>query len=75
MSTPQPDEWEDIVIWDEAYFLSVARELVHNAFLARKAGDAKLCSTYATKALNTLSDCEAAYPKAAQALRESLEKL
>jgi hypothetical protein len=73
--TIQADEWEDVIIWDQAHILSVARELVHNAFLARKDGNFRLCSSYASKALDTLSDCEAEYPKAVKALRDSLEKL
>ncbi len=69
------DKWEDVTIWDQAAILNCAKELVHNAFLARQAGNFRLCSSYATKALDTLGDCEAEYPKAVAALRSSLERL
>jgi hypothetical protein len=71
----QKDVWEDIVVWDQAALLELARENVHNAFLARKAGNFKECTTYASKALDTLNHCEEGYPKAVAALRDSLEKL
>lgn len=68
-------EWEDVQIWDQAAILNCAKELVHNAFLARQAGNVRLCSSYATKALDTLGDCEQEYPSAVAALRASLERL
>ena len=69
------DEWEDVVIWDQGAILAQARECVHNAFIARQAGDFRLCSSYATKALDALGDCEEEYPHAVAALRGSLERL
>ena len=69
------ENWEDVTIWDQGAILSCARELVHNAFLARKAGNFVLCSSYATKALDTLSDCEEEYPHAVEVLRDSLSRL
>ncbi len=73
--TSNEDEFNEIVIWDTSAILGCAKELVHNAFIARKAGDVRLCSSYATKALDTLADCERDFPNAVAALRGSLERL
>lgn len=69
------EEFNDIVVWDTSAILSCAKELVHNAFIARQAGNVRLCSSYATKALDTLADCENDFPNAVAALRGSLERL
>ncbi len=65
----------NILKYDTYELLSIAKELVHNAFLARKAGNGVLCSSYASKALDTLSECEQEHPRAVSALRSSLELL
>lgn len=71
----QNDAWDDIVIWNTAVMLGCAKELVHDAFRARQAGDHLKSASYATKALDTIGEIEHDYPEAADALRGSLERL
>lgn len=66
---------KQILKYDTKEILLIAKELVHNAFLARQAGNGVLCSSYASKALATLEDCERDFPKQVQTLRSSLELL
>ncbi len=69
------EQWDDVVIWDTSAILACAKELVHDAFRARQAGDHLRSANYMTKALDTFNDIEHDYPEAVSALRGSLERL
>ncbi len=69
------DQYEDIVIWDVATILGIAKEHVHNAFIARQRGDFLACSNFFTKALDILGDIENECPVQVAVLRASLERV
>ncbi len=68
-------EWEDVEILDENTLFEIAKEYVHFAFITKKAGDFRACSSYVTKALNAMNDCEGLCSDRVQVLRQSLELL
>ncbi len=75
MNIQAQDEYESIVIWDVNTILGIAKEYVHNAFIARQRGDFFACSTLVTKALDTLGDIESDCPVQVAVLRASLERV